>query len=232
MPKPPTLASPPGLLFIAAMFVALVTPWSISVSQAHAPVSFGFENPAFWLSLAAMLAAVFLPDTTIAAASLLAGDAVLVAFFAWASWFALTPNFTALGFPFQAIDLVGPGWFSAGVAELAVAAIVARRIHDIDAPPGRELWLLALVPGAALIRLGRTARGLIWMAAVSMAIFLASIDSPIGPLFQPVGGFYDIPTAPPTRSPEWILLGMAVGLVVLSVADTFGSKRRHLRLLS
>ena len=75
------------------------------------------------------------------------------------------------------------------------------------------------------MRLGKASRGLLWATLVVAVLFVATFDSPIAPLFQPLDGLRDLPDAVPTRAPSWILLGVAVLFALLSVADTIRAKR-------
>ncbi len=208
-------------------FLALASPWSIGVPQADADVNFGFQNPVCWLMLIAMATALMAADLGAVVAAVVAGEALLLGWFGWAMWLAGTPPYTGLDFPFMGIDLIGPGWFEAALGLLAVGAVIARRYHDQEQPPGAEVWLLAALPGFGLIRLGRTARGLLWAILVATAVFLASVDSPVAPLFQSVGSHFDLPPAPPTRAPEWIFLGAGLLLAAASVVDTALARSRR-----
>jgi len=221
------VAAPLAILAMVCAFLALVSPWTVGIPQAHADVNFGFENPVCWLILIAMAGALLAADARAAVAAVLAGEALLLGWFGWVMWIAGTPQYTALDFPFIGIDLIGPGWFEAALGLLAIGATIARRYHQQELPQGPELWLLAALPGLGLIRLGRTARGVIWATLVGAAVFLASVDSPVAPLFQPIVGHFDLPPAPPTRALEWIFLGAALVLAAASVVDTALVKRRH-----
>jgi hypothetical protein len=52
------------------------------------------------------------------------------------------------------------------------------------------------------------------------AVFLASFASPVAPLFQPIVGYFEAPPPPPTRALDWIFLGTAGALALLSIIDT------------
>jgi hypothetical protein len=131
-------------------------------------------------------------------------------------------------YDFVGTDMVGPAWYAAALGLLFTAAVVARRYRDSDLHFGPETWWLAAIPGSGLRRLDRTARGLLWASLVAAALWLASLDSPIAPLFQTVNGMQDLPDPLPTRAPTWILLGIAVLLAALSVVDTIRFRRRLL----
>ncbi len=220
-------ASPLGVLVVIAVVLTLVSPWTVGITQIHTDATFGFENPLCWLIVLALVAAVLATNSYIRLAALLAAEVLLLGWFAWVMWVATTAQYSGFDFRFIGIDLIGPGWFEAALGLLAAAAIVARHLHELEVRPGREAWLLSAVPGMGLVRLGHTARGVVWAVLVSVALVLASTDSPMGPLFQPIGGHLDLPAAPPTRAPEWILLGAGLGLAAASLIDTYIVSRRR-----
>ena len=67
---------------------------------------------------------------------------------------------------------------------------------------------------------------------VSLALFLASFDSPVAPLFQPIVGHFDPPPVPPTRALGWILLASAAAIALASIVDTARVKARSPHLLT
>ncbi len=224
-------ASPLGVLVVITLFLALISPWLVGISQVHTDVSFGFQDPICWLVILTLVASVLATNTTIRLATLLAAEVILVAWFAWVMWLATTPTYASVDFSFVGIDLIGPGWFEAALGLFAVAALLARRLHADEIRPGYDVWLLAAIPGMGLIRIGRTARGVLWAVLVSAAVFFASVASPIAPIFEPISGHFDLPANPPTRSPEWILLGATLVLAAASLVDTFVVTRRRARAL-
>src|SRR6266702_5412276 len=121
-------------------------------------------------------------------------------------WVVTTPAYSGLDFPFVGTDLVGPGWYAAGAGVLAAAARVARRYRDSDLHPAAEVWALSAIPGAGLLRVERQPRALFWSTLVVFLLLVASLASPMAPLFQPLSGFPDLPAAPPTRSGTWVPL--------------------------
>jgi hypothetical protein len=225
------VASPAALLALASIAVALITLWSIAIPKVGATSSFGFQTPICWLVVLALVGAILLPTLTLNLASLLAAELVLIAWYAWSIWLVTTPTYSSQ-YSFVGTDLVGPAWYAAGLGVLSAAAVVALRYHDRDDPPSAETLWLAAVPGFALIRLGTTSRGLLWTTLVVAALLIATIDSPIAPLFQPLNGLPDLPDPVPTRAPSWILLGAAILFALLSVADTVRAKRRLKSALS
>lgn len=220
------LATPLGVLAAVSIFLALVSPWTNHIPQANLDATFGFQIPVCWLVVLASVTALLASDLRIGLAATLAGEALLLGWFGWAMWVVTTSRFAGIAFPFIGIDLVGPGWFWCALALIAGGTSIARRYHDRERPPGAEVWLLSALPGLGFIRLGRTTRGFVFAALVSLAIFLASFDSPVAPLFQPIVGHFDPPPVPPTRAQDWILLGCAAVVALLSIVDTARFKNR------
>jgi hypothetical protein len=219
------VASPLGVLAVICAFLTLVSPWVIRIPQAGLDTAFGFQIPVCWLIVVAFTLAMLATNLTLGLAAALAGEALLLGWFGWAMWLTTTSRFAGIDFPFIGIDLIGPGWFEAAVGLMAAGATIARKFRDLEERPGPELWLLALLPGFGLIRLDRTARGTVYAALFLSVVVLASIDSPVAPLFQPIVGYFEPPPPPPTRAPEWVLLGAAGALALLSVIDTARIRR-------
>ena len=220
------VATPLGVLVGVSAFLALVSQWTIRIPQAGLDATFGFQIPLCWLVVLATIAALLATNVALGLAAALAGEALLLGWFGWAMWIATTSRFAGIDFPFIGIDLVGPGWFWSALGLMAGGAAIAKRYHDLERPPGAEVWLLSSLPGIGLIRIGRTARGVIFAMLVSLALFLASFDSPVAPLFQPIVGHFDPPPFPPTRALDWILLASAVVLAIVSIIDTARLKMR------
>ena len=219
------LDSPSALLALIAVFIALVSLWTISIPKVGASSTFGFQSPMCWLAVLAVLGAVLVANLTLSTAFLLAAELVLVAWYAWDMWLATTSGYSSQ-YPFVGTDLVSTAWYAAAFGLLFAAAAVARRYREREDDGGAETWWLAAVPGFGLVRLDRTARGLLWTVLVASALCLATLDSPIAPLFQTVNGMADLPDPLPTRAPTWILLGAAALFAVMSVLDTIRVRRR------
>lgn len=218
--------SPLGVLVVISAVVALVTPWAIRIPQAGLDTTFGFQSAVGWLAVLALMAALLATNLTLSLAAALAAEALLLGWFGWAAWVTTTSRFSGFDFPFMGIDLIGPGWYAAVVGLLAAGAFVARKFRDLEPRPGAETWLLALLPGIGLIRLDHTTRGTIYAVLVLSALFLASFDSPVAPLFQPIVGDFEAPSPPSTRALEWIFLTAAGALALLSFIDTARTKRK------
>jgi hypothetical protein len=219
------VGSPLGVLVAVSIFLELVSPWTIRIPPAGLDTMFGFQILVCWLIVITTLATLLATNLRLAVAAALAGEALLLAWFAWAMWIATTSRFAGIDFPFIGIDLVGPGWFYAALGVMTGGATIARKYHDLEGRPGAEVWFLAALPGLGLLRLGRTTRGVVFAMLVSLAVFLASIDSPVAPLFQPIVGSFDPPIAPPTRVLDWVLLAGAVVIALVSIIDTARVRR-------
>jgi hypothetical protein len=220
------LASPLGIVTLAGAVSALLTPWTIAIPDISTSAGFGVQNPIAWLVVLALVGAVTLVRIDLALISLVVAEALLVGWYAWAMWVVTTPAYSSLGFPFVGTDLVGPGWYAAGAGALAAGARVARRYRDSDHHPAVEVWLLSSIPGAGLLRLERMPRAMFWGTLVVFLLLIATLASPIAPLFQPISGFPDLPAAPPTRAGTWVPLLLAVAAAIASVADTVWTKHR------
>ncbi len=206
------------LVVVVCVIASFASPWSISIPPAHVAEAFGFQAPACWLAVTALFAALFL-EVRAAVIALAVAELALVAWFGWAMWVVTTPRFTQLGFPFIGTDLIGPGWYAAAVGLLFTAGAVVKELSDRDVPIGTDLWILTALPGFGLARLGKWARGLALTALFSAAFYFASTDSPDPAVFSEFGRSGNVPPPYP-RGPEWVLLVLAAGLWVLSVALT------------
>ena len=220
--------SPAAVFALIAMFVGLVSLWTITIPRVPSRSSFGFQSPVCWLVVLAVFGALLFRNLRFGIVSLLAAELVLVAWYGWELWLATTPTY-ASQYDFVGTDLVGPAWYAAALGLLFAAAVVARRYRDSDLHSGAETWWLAAVPAFGLLRLDRTSRGLLWTTLVAAALWLASLDSPMAPLFQTINGMQDLPDPLPTRAPTWVLLGIAALLAVLSAVDTIRMRRRLTR---
>ena len=208
------------------VLASVASPWWIGVPPADFAETFGFQSPACWLLVVALVAALSL-DLRVALSALAVVEVVLIAWFAWAMWVVTTPRFSTLGFPFIGTDLIGPGWYAAAIGLLVAAGVVVKELVDRDVPVGWELWMLATLPGYGLARLGQWGRGLMWTTLFSAAFYFASTDSPDPELFAEYGRTANVPPPYP-RGPEWVLLALAAVLFVLSVVGTVRRRQRQL----
>ena len=214
------------LIVALSLFASVLSPWWISIPPARFAETFGFQSPACWLVVIALVAALSL-DLRAAVMALTLVEFVLIAWFAWAMWVVTTPRFSTLGFPFVGTDLIGPGWYAAAVGLLVAAGRVVKELIDRDVPVGWELWTLAALPGYGLARLGQWGRGLMWTTLFSAALYFASTDSPDPEVFAEYGRTANVPPPYP-REPEWVLLALAAVLFVLSVVVTVRRRQRQL----
>jgi hypothetical protein len=220
----------PGLAAAICLFAAIVSPWSITIPQAHVTESFGFQTPACWIVVLALMAAVLLTDARVALALLLTSVALIAGWFGWSMWAVTTAHFAQVPYPFVGFDLLGPGWYAAAAAVPFAAADVVAKLGRRDREVGADAWLLATIPGFGLARLGQRGRGLIWLCLVSAALYSASLQSPDPLEWQYHGQFhgeFNVPTPPPTRAAVWFFLAIAAGFAILSVLDTIREWRRH-----
>lgn len=198
--------------------VSFLAEWTISIPPAGMPETFGYQSPACWLAVAGVAAALIL-EPGLAVYALLWTEAVLAAWFGWATWVVGTPRFTSLPFPFVPPDVIGSGFYIAGAALLAAAAGVVWELQRRHATPGREVWALSALPGFGLMRMGRWLTGVVCCATAGGAFYLASADSPDSTLFADYGRFGDVPPAYP-RGAAWVLLATAAAMLLLSFALT------------
>jgi hypothetical protein len=214
------------LLIAVCVLATVVSPWSISISPAHVAQSFGFQTPACWLAVIALIAGMVL-EARMAVIALAVVELVLAGWFGWAMWIVTTPRFADLGFPFVGTDLIGAGWYAAAVGLLLAAGAVVKELADRAVPIGVDLWILTAIPGFGLMRLGQWSRGLMWAALFSAALYFASTDSPDPTQFADYGRSGNVPPAYP-RGAEWALLALAALLAVVSIAVTAWQRRRRL----
>jgi hypothetical protein len=214
-----------SVIAVIAMLASLLAPWSVSIPPAHVAQSFGYQTPACWFAVLAVIAAAAL-EVRLATVAVAVALGVILAWFAWATWIVTTPAFTQLPFSFMGTDVIGPGWYGAAIGLLFSAGAVVKALDDAQAPVGRELWLLTAIPGYGLMRLRRWGRGLAFAALVCGAIYFASTDSPDPTQFADYGLSNNVPPPIP-RGPEWFLLGVAAVLWLASVGATILEKRRQ-----
>jgi len=214
-----------GVIAVLAALASVLSPWSISIPPAHLAQSFGFQTPACWFALVALVGAAVL-EARYAVVAAAVATAVVLAWLAWAMWLVTTPSFTNLPFSFVGTDVIGPGWYAAGIGLLASAGSVVKALIDRHAPVGFELWSLTAIPGYGLMRLHRWARGLAFAALVSGAFYFGSTDSPDAAQFADYGASNNVPPSF-SRDPAWVLLGVAAALWLLSIAATIIEKRRQ-----
>ena len=109
---------------------------------------------------------------------------------------------------------------------ITVDAFASRRAREPERAPAREAWLLALVPGEGLVRLGFGGRGRIWMAAAILAVAFIGISAINDSEFAYWAQFN---TMPPDRGRlDVVIAAGALALVLLgSWIDTWRTLRRR-----
>ena len=204
---------------------SLLAPWSISILPAHLVGAFGFQTPACWLVLVALVSAALL-DPRRATLALAVAAVVIGGWFAWAMWVVTTASFTRLPFDWVGTDVLGAGWYVAAVALLGGAIALVKRFADAEAPVGSEQWLFTALPGLGLMRLGSWSVGLLYTGLFAAAFYLGTTDSPDPTQFQEYARTYNVPPPIP-RAPEWILFGVAGAIWLLSIVATIRLQRRE-----
>jgi hypothetical protein len=217
----------PGLALasVACAAGSLLAPWSIGIGPAHLTERFGFQTPACWLVLVALVAAAWLDPRRATPAVAVAG-LVVGGWFAWAMWVVTTPAFTRLPFAWVGTDVLGAGWYVAAVGLFAGAIAVVKRLADAKVPLGAELWFFTALPGVGLMRLGSWSVGLLYAGLFAVAFYLGTTDSPDPTQFQDYGRTVNLPPPIP-RAPEWILFGVAGVIWLLSIVVTVQQQRRE-----
>jgi hypothetical protein len=208
------------LVVIGTLVVALATPWSVEIAMARAPQIFGWQNPLAWLVAVVILASSAVRFHRYRGHALALGGAGLAAWVLWLSTRLLTPEFSSLSFSFLPTDLIGEGWYIALLGWVIALDGVIARSADEEAPLRMtDLLGLALVPGAALIRLGHKVRGRLWLAVAGFVVFLIYAGA-VNPLeFQDFAYRHGLPPSRPRGSGVGVY-GLLVVVWLLSVVDT------------
>ena len=209
----------------ACLIAAVASPWTISIPPAHIAQIFGFQTPVCGAATLALMASVLLEGNA-AVAALAIAFACIAGWFAWAMLIVTTPQFTSLPFPFVGTDLIGPGWYAASVGLLVAAAAVARSLYQRHVQPGTDMWIFTALPGYGLMRMGVWDRGLTFAILFSAALYFGSTDSPDPAQFADYGKSGNVPPPLP-RGPEWVLLGIAAAIWLISIAVTILRLRRE-----
>jgi hypothetical protein len=213
------------LVVIGILVVALATPWSVEIAMARAPQTFGWQNPLAWLVAAATLASFAARFQRSRGYVLAVAGAGLGAWVAWLGSRLLTPGFSGLSFSFLPSDLIGEGWYIAVLAWVIALDGTVARSADEEAPLRiTHLIGLALVPGAALIRLGHKVRGRLWLAVAAFVVFLIYAGA-VNPFeFQDFASRGGLPPSRPRGAGVAVYLLLVV-VWLLSVADTWRTRR-------
>ncbi len=215
------------IMIVGLAGLALLTPWTIEIVLGHLPRVFGWTNPLAWVLAVGLLISVMESTRPYHGVALAVAGAALVAWVGWAGWLLTTPSFSKLPFTFMPVDVISTGWYAALIGwVIAVDAFASRRAREPKRAPSRDVWLLALVPGEGLVRLGFGGRGRIWLAAAALAVAFIGVaainDSEFAYWAQ-----YN--TLPPDRGRlDVVIAAGALGLVLLgSWLDTGRALRRR-----
>ena len=212
---------------IGLTLLSLLTPWSITVTMAHAPRVFGWANPLAWLLAASLVITAMRTARAYHAAALALAGMALVLWVGWISWRLTTRDFAGLHFPFLPVDLLSTGWYAGALAWLvALDDFAASRAHAPGVAMSRDVWPPALVPGMGLVRLGLIGRGRAWLAAAILLVGFIGISAVNDSEFAYWGQYGELP---PDRGRLDAILAAAV-LALLwfgSLLDTWRSLRRR-----
>lgn len=227
----PQLGEGRSLLVIAGSLTALAVPWQTQIPPAHLDRLFGWQTPAAWFFIAALIVGTLVGRPRLRGVALAVAGTALAAWVAWLGHLLLTPEVTRLRFPFQVVDLLAVGWYLAAITFLVAAeGEAARRSADDTAPPRlSELLAWALLPGLGLVRLGRRATGLAWLGAGGVVGFLLWLSAYGQDQFLYWSTFSYTVLLPPARSRGDVtaLLWLLALLLVTSFLSTLWAARRE-----
>ena len=215
------------IMIVGLAVLAVLTPWTIEIALGHLPRAFGWTNPLAWVVFVGLLLSVMHSARPYHGIALAVTGAALVAWVGWAAWMVTTPGLSTLKFTFTPVDLISTGWYAALIGwVITVDAFASRRAREPERAPAREAWLLALVPGEGLVRLGFGGRGRIWMAAAILAVAFIGISAINDSEFAYWAQFN---TVPPDRGRlDVVIAAGALALVLLgSWIDTWRTLRRR-----
>ena len=215
------------VVVVGLALLAVLTPWTIEVSLAHLPRTFGWANPLAWAVFLGLLVCVTQALRAYHGMALAATGLAIVLWVVWAAWMLTTPNFSKLTFTFTPVDLISTGWYAALIAwVVAVDGFASRRARGPRRAPAREAWLLALVPGEGLVRLGFAGRGRGWLAAAVLAVAFVGVAAVNDSEFAYWAQFN---TLPPDRGRVDVAIaaGALALVLLLSWLDTWRTLRQR-----
>ncbi len=218
------------IMIVGLAALALLTPWTIAIAFGHLPRVFGWTNPLAWVVAVGLLLSVMESARPYHGVALAVTGAAVVAWVGWAGWLLTTPSFSKLPFTFMPVDLISTGWYAALIGwVIAVDAFASRRAREPKRAPARDVWLLALLPGEGLVRLGFGGRGRVWLAAAILAVAFIGVAAVNDSEFAYWAQFN---TMPPDRGRlDVVIAAAALGLVVLgSLLDTGRTLRRRVMM--
>lgn len=215
------------IMIVGLAALALLTPWTIEIAQAHLPRVFGWTNPFAWVVAVGLVLSVMQSARPYHGLALAATGAALAAWIGWASWLLTTPSFSTLPFTFMPVDVISTGWYAALIGwVIAVDGFASGRAREPKRAPAKDVWLLALLPGEGLVRLGFGGRGRVWLAAAALAVTFIGVAAVNDSEFAYWAQYN---TMPPNRGRLDVLIAAgALGIVLLgSLIDTGRTLRRR-----
>ncbi|MDQ6901258.1 MAG: hypothetical protein M3072_17470 [Candidatus Dormibacteraeota bacterium] len=225
----PQLGQGRSLLVIAGSLTALAVPWQTQIPPAHLDRLFGWQTPAAWIFVAALIAGTLVGRPRVQGIALTLAGTALAAWVVWLGHLLLTPEVTRLGFPFQVVDLLAVGWYLAVITFLIAAEAEAARRSEDEGGPARlpELLVWSFLPGLGLVRSGRRPAGLAWLGAGGVVGFLLWLSAYGQDQFLYWSTFSYTVLLPPARSRGDVtaLLWLLALLLVTSFLSTLWAAR-------
>jgi hypothetical protein len=218
------------IMIVGLAALALLTPWTIEVALGHLPREFGWTNPLAWVVAVGLLLSVTESARPYHGVALTVSGVALVAWVGWAGWLLTTPSFSKLAFSFMPVDVISTGWYAGLIGwVVAVDGFASRRAREPKRAPARDVWLLALLPGEGLVRLGFGGRGRVWLAAAILAVTFIGVAAINDSEFVYWAQYN---TLPPNRGRlDVVIAAGALGLVLLgSLLDTGRTLRRRIKM--
>jgi hypothetical protein len=215
------------IMIVGLAALALLTPWTIAIAQGHLPRVFGWTNPLAWVVAVGLLLSVTESARPYHGVALTVAGVALVAWVGWAGWLLSTPSFSKLHFTFMPVDVISTGWYAALIGwVIGIDAFASRRAREPKRALARDVWLLALLPGEGLVRLGFGGRGRAWLAAAILAVAFIGVAAVNDSEFAYWAQYNTLPTD--RGRLDVVIAAGALGLVLLgSLLDTGRALRRR-----
>jgi hypothetical protein len=212
---------------LVLLLAALVAPWRVEVALAHAAAIFGWQVPLALLAALGLVPSLARRLARWEGVGLAVTGASLAAWLAWLASLLLTPDFARFHFPFVPLDLVGVGWYLVLAAWAVAVESAASRTAWRTSGKGGKVRLLgwAMVPGAALLRIGRTAHGRAYLLAAAFLVFLLRLSA-----YTPNDFAYYATSnrLPPdaARTDTFVLAALLAAIWLASIAHYLAAARR------
>jgi hypothetical protein len=215
------------IMIVGLAALAVLTPWTIEITFGHMPRMFGWTNPLAWVVAVGLLVSVMQSARPYHGVALAVTGAAVVAWVGWAGWQLTTPSFSTLKFTFMPVDLISTGWYAGLIGWIiAVDGFASQRAREPKRAPARDVWLLALLPGEGLVRLGFGGRGRVWLAAAALAVAFIGVSAINDSEFAYWAQYNSLP--PDRGRLDVVIAAGALGLVLLgSWLDTGRALRRR-----